>query len=121
MTSLVEFNARAALCRQFAKLEPGSKELWLAEAERWSRLKREPGVEGVPSDDGPAEIWCWKAIRKRRRTEVQFEFGNGARAADEDRVEGLARGLSVEAPYHIEFHAAGRASRPHRSSTFETK
>ena len=41
MKSLVEFNARAALCRQFAVLEPNSRYIWLAEAERWSRLTRE--------------------------------------------------------------------------------
>lgn len=42
MTRLQEFNARAALCRQLAALEPDSKNLWLAEAERWSRLTQEP-------------------------------------------------------------------------------
>ena len=38
MTSPLEFSARAALCRQLARREPDSKVLWLAEAERWSRL-----------------------------------------------------------------------------------
>jgi hypothetical protein len=38
MTSLLEFNARAALCRHFAILEPDSRYVWLAEAERWARL-----------------------------------------------------------------------------------
>jgi hypothetical protein len=38
MTRLVEYNARAALCRRLAKLEPVSRDIWLAEAERWSRL-----------------------------------------------------------------------------------
>jgi hypothetical protein len=41
MTSILEFNARASLCRQFAKLEPESRHFWLAEAERWLRLMRE--------------------------------------------------------------------------------
>jgi hypothetical protein len=40
MTSILEFNARASLCRQFAKLEPESRHFWLAEAERWLRLMR---------------------------------------------------------------------------------
>jgi hypothetical protein len=35
---LVEYNARAALCGRLAKLEPVSRDIWLAEAERWSRL-----------------------------------------------------------------------------------
>jgi hypothetical protein len=38
MVSLVECNARAALCRRLAKLEPVGRDIWLAEAERWSRL-----------------------------------------------------------------------------------
>ena len=38
MTGLLEFGARAALCRQLARREPDSEILWLAEAERWSRL-----------------------------------------------------------------------------------
>jgi hypothetical protein len=38
MASLPECNARAALCRRLAKLEPSSRNIWLAEAERWSRL-----------------------------------------------------------------------------------
>ena len=41
MTSLLEFNARAALCRHFAMLEPDSRYLWLAEAARWARLTKE--------------------------------------------------------------------------------
>lgn len=50
MTSLLEFNtqefnARAALCRHFAMLEPDSRCIWLAEAERWARLTRENEVE----------------------------------------------------------------------------
>ena len=42
ITSLREFIARAELCRHFAKLEPQTSPIWLAEAERWSRLTREP-------------------------------------------------------------------------------
>jgi hypothetical protein len=42
--SLLEFNARVELCRKFAKLEPHASYIWLAEAERWSRLAREPAA-----------------------------------------------------------------------------
>jgi hypothetical protein len=42
MTSHLEFSSRAALCRQLARREPNSKIYWLAEAENWSRLSREP-------------------------------------------------------------------------------
>jgi len=38
MANLREFDARAALCRRFAKQDPVSRHVWLAEAERWSRL-----------------------------------------------------------------------------------
>jgi hypothetical protein len=38
MIALAECNARAALCRRMSKLEPVSRYIWLAEAERWSRL-----------------------------------------------------------------------------------
>jgi hypothetical protein len=38
MIALAECNARAVLCRRMAKLEPVSSYIWLAEAERWSRL-----------------------------------------------------------------------------------
>ena len=38
MVSLLECIARAALSRRLAKLEPVSRGIWLAEAERWSRL-----------------------------------------------------------------------------------
>ena len=44
MISLLEFNARAELCRKFAKLEPHASCIWLAEAKRWSRLTHEPAV-----------------------------------------------------------------------------
>jgi hypothetical protein len=35
-----DFDARAAMCRRFAKVEPGNRCVWLAEAERWSVLAR---------------------------------------------------------------------------------
>ena len=65
MTSLLECNARAALCRQLARLEPDSKSLWLAEAERWSRLTQAPNVTVVTRRCEPLGV---KVI------DVQFEF-----------------------------------------------
>jgi hypothetical protein len=41
MTSQLEFNSRAALCREFARREPNSRALWMAEAESWSRHHRD--------------------------------------------------------------------------------
>lgn len=38
MKKIQEFDARAELCRRLAELEPLNKHLWLAEAERWSRV-----------------------------------------------------------------------------------
>jgi hypothetical protein len=43
MASHQELNSRAALCRRLAAREPSGKAYWLAEAESWSRLSREPG------------------------------------------------------------------------------
>jgi hypothetical protein len=61
MTSLQECNARAQLCREFARLELNSKNIWLAEAERWSRLTREPDVVAgryvEPAETGLGDIW----------------------------------------------------------------
>ena len=41
MTTRLELNLRAALCRQLAKHEPANQALWMAEAENWSRLSKE--------------------------------------------------------------------------------
>jgi len=38
MKNIVEFRARATLCRQLAGCEPKNGNYWLAEAEKWSRL-----------------------------------------------------------------------------------
>jgi hypothetical protein len=43
MTSHLELNSRAALCRRLAAREPSGKAYWLAEADSWLRLSREPG------------------------------------------------------------------------------
>jgi hypothetical protein len=55
MTGLLEFGARAALCRQLARREPDSEILWLAEAERWSRLTVTPGVAAKTPQSGIAD------------------------------------------------------------------
>ena len=86
MTGLLEFNARAALCRQLAKVEPDRKNLWLAEAERWSRQK--PGVEAFGAE--PAGTWCWEVTPKRKHRAVnaaEVQFGVVARSADKDTFE----------------------------------
>ncbi len=43
MTSHLELNSRAALCRQLALREPNSKAYWLAEAENWLHSSGETG------------------------------------------------------------------------------
>ena len=53
MTRLIEYNARAALCRRLARLEPVSKDLWLAEAERWTRPAQ--ASMGVQASENGAE------------------------------------------------------------------
>jgi len=76
MTSLLEFSARAALCRRFARLEPSSKNLWLAEAERWSRLMQEPGLVAVTRQDEVADPRWWNAKRKCRPKDVGMAEGH---------------------------------------------
>jgi hypothetical protein len=53
MTSQLEFNSRAALCREFARREPGCRALWMAEAESWSRREQEPGDTVATGRDQP--------------------------------------------------------------------
>jgi hypothetical protein len=43
MTSHLELNSRAALCRKFAQREPASKAYWLAEANNWLYPSSETG------------------------------------------------------------------------------
>jgi hypothetical protein len=43
MTSQLELNSRATLCRQLARREPANRVLWLAEAENWLRLSKGSG------------------------------------------------------------------------------
>jgi hypothetical protein len=55
MISNIELSSRAALCRQLARREPESKIYWLAEAENWSRLSREPIHPFRKDDKDPLE------------------------------------------------------------------
>ena len=41
MKNVVEFRARATLCRQLAMCEPKNRSYWLAESDRWSRLAQD--------------------------------------------------------------------------------
>jgi hypothetical protein len=41
MSSQLECSARAALCMSLARREPANRDLWMAEAENWSRLSKE--------------------------------------------------------------------------------
>lgn len=57
MTGSLEFSARAALCRQLARREPNSEILWLAEAERWSRLTLAPCATVATSEYRNTDGW----------------------------------------------------------------
>jgi len=105
MTGLLEFNARAALCRQLAEVEPDSKSLWLAEAERWSRLTQKPGIPAEESRAEPAGKWCWKVMPKRKyrgvnAAEVQFGLRGVVQPAD----KGYVRKRQAEAVQALKFH-----------------
>lgn len=96
MNSHLEFSARAALCRQLAGREPYSKDLWLAEADRWSRLTQQADVMAAAQRE-PA--WCWNVMPRRRspdveRTERRCEFRT---AGGRDVFAELLSGVSAEA------------------------
>jgi len=57
MTDPLEFGARAALCRKLAMREPNSEILWLAEAERWSRLRLPPRAALATSEYRNTDGW----------------------------------------------------------------
>jgi hypothetical protein len=91
MTNSLELNARAALCRQLARREPNSKILWLAEAERWSRLTVEPCAVGATPQGEAAGTWRWIVPRKRKpsgleMTGLQSEFPNAAGGDEFERL-----------------------------------
>jgi hypothetical protein len=54
MTTPLEFNLRAALCRQLAKREPASRSLWMAEAEHGLRLSKEKLQGETEAKSAPA-------------------------------------------------------------------
>jgi hypothetical protein len=98
MRSLLEYNARAALCRQFARLEPDSKNVWLAEADRWSRLTQKS--DAAAGRGAPVKAWCWEVMpkckhRAAKTAEAQFELRNLAKPAGKDTFEERLRGMSV--------------------------
>jgi hypothetical protein len=98
MTSLPEFNARAALCRQLAELEPDSKDLWLAEAEKWSRIAREPDMAVKRNHGGTAEASNWEVPKRPRRskiTRVRFRLSNLAEAVGKDPFEQFSSDISA--------------------------
>ena len=67
MISHLELWSRAALCRQLARREPNSKVYWLAEAENWLRLSREPiHLERTGSRDDPFEQFLALMARQPR-------------------------------------------------------
>ena len=45
MKTVAELRARAALCQQLAVREPTNRDIWLAEAERWSHLAKDNRFE----------------------------------------------------------------------------
>jgi len=87
MTGLLEFNARAALCRQLAVVEPDNKNLWLAEAERWSRQK--PGVALEARGAEPAGTWCWEVMPKRKQRSSMRQKCNSGCGASPNRRTGI--------------------------------
>ena len=101
MTSSWEFTARATLCRRLARLEPDRENLWLAEAERWSRFTREPGAGSTGHGEPTEPSWCWK-IPKAKAVDVEMTgvpsiLRDAAEAAPRDPLSELLRGMSLEA------------------------
>ena len=99
MTSVLELSARAALCRQLARREPDSRNLWLAEAERWSRLAPESRARAEAPHRQPAGAWCWSINARRRppdleKAKARFVFRN---TAGSDGLEELLSGMPAEA------------------------
>ena len=66
MITQTELSSRAALCRQLAQREPNSKVYWLAEAERWSRL-RPIHLERTGRDDDPLEQFLSRIVKRYGR------------------------------------------------------
>jgi hypothetical protein len=67
MINQLELNSRAALCRQLARREQNSRIYWLAEAENWLRLSREPiHLDRTGSTDDPFEQFLALIARQPR-------------------------------------------------------
>jgi hypothetical protein len=64
MISHIELSARAALCRQLASREPDSRNVWLAEAERWSHFTQRPAATAPRGER--ARNWCWYVTHRRK-------------------------------------------------------
>jgi hypothetical protein len=100
VTSFLEFNARAMLCRRLAKLEPDLENLWLAEAERWSRFTREPDA-GLAGHGDPAETCCCKVPKVKpsdvEMTEPPSMLWDAVETAPRDPLSELLRGMSLDA------------------------
>lgn len=66
MTSQLEFESRAALCRQLAKQEPTNRAFWMAEAESWARLstRKLPGEENERVGSVALVSW-WSRLTSR--------------------------------------------------------
>ena len=87
MTSQLEFNSRAALCREFARREPNSRALWMAEAESWSRLEQEPGEPVATHRDKPI---CHRG-NLHDRNWFCFKFKATGKHSQSRQVAGIVR------------------------------
>jgi hypothetical protein len=67
MTSQLELNLRAALCRQLAKCEPANRAIWVAEAENWLRPSKEKlrGEAGAKIGSGMTPV-CDPSMQPKR-------------------------------------------------------
>jgi len=68
MTIRLEFNLRAALCRQLAKREPANRSLWMAEAENWLRLSKKKLQGEAEAKSVPARDRCLRARQPQTST-----------------------------------------------------
>ena len=76
MTSLLEFSARAALCRRFASVRTEAAKIFgLRKRRGGRRLKQEPGLVAVTRQDEVADPRWWNANQKRRPKDVSMAEG----------------------------------------------
>jgi hypothetical protein len=68
MTSQLELNSRAELCRQLARQEPAHRALWIAEAENWSRQSKEASCAGARKKVGLVKFGFDLPARLRSRS-----------------------------------------------------